>query len=131
MPKKPPRDNRKARELRTVHTAGAGAAALLQRITRRAQVVVSPASEGEGGVTPWLVRLRGRLPEEQRAHLLDVLEKEAALVLFVDSAAWAARIRLSLPELSVAAGRPVELRLFARRGNKKQTSAPFVSLKDQ
>jgi hypothetical protein len=81
-------------------------------------VAVSPDARVATGALPWLVRLRGRLPEEQRAHLMDVLEKEAALVLFVDSAAWAARIRLSLRELALEAGRPVELRLFVRKGNR-------------
>lgn len=114
MPKKPPRDNRKRPELRTVHTAGAGAAALLQRISRRARVVL-PAGETRAGTLSWLERLRAVLPATQRPHLLEVLEKEQALVLFVDSAVWAGRIRLSLPELGeVAAGRQLQVRLAAR-----------------
>ncbi len=114
MPKKPPRDNRKRPELRTVHTAGAGVAALLQRITRRAQVVL-PGAETLRGTPSWLERLRAALPASQRPHLVEVLEKEQALVLFVDSAAWAGRIRLSLPELEeLAPGRRLQVRLAAR-----------------
>lgn len=114
MPKKPPRDNRKRPELRTVHTAGAGAAALLQRITRRAQVVLPTAGAGSGAAC-WLERLRAALPLDQQPHLVEVLEKEQALVLFVDSAAWAGRIRLSLPELEeLAGGRELQVRLAAR-----------------
>lgn len=114
MPKKPPRDNRKRPELRTVHTAGAGAAALLQRISREARVVL-PGGDPGAGTPSWLERLRAALPDVQRPHLLEVLEKEQSLVLFVDSAVWAGRIRLSLPELgAVADGRALQVRLAAR-----------------
>lgn len=115
MPKKPPRDNRNRPELRTVHTAGASAAALLQRITRRAQVLL-PAVSGAVAGGSWLERLREGLPEEQRRHLVDVLEKEQGLLLFVDSAAWAGRIRLSLPDLAgLSAGRRLDVRLAPRK----------------
>jgi hypothetical protein len=116
MPKKPPRDNPRGPELRTVHSAGSGAAALLQRITRRAQVVLPGARDGASEPLSWLARLRQRLPQEQQAHLTDVIEKAGELVLFADSAAWAGRIRLSLPELAeVTAGRRITVRLMPRR----------------
>jgi len=87
---------------------------LLQRITRRAQVVLPAAGDG-GNTASWLERLRAALPEAQRSHLLEVLEKEQALLLFVDSAAWAGRIRLSLPELGeLAGGRELQVRLATR-----------------
>ncbi|MDQ2640934.1 MAG: hypothetical protein M3Y79_10210 [Pseudomonadota bacterium] len=87
---------------------------MLQRITRRAQVVLPTV--GGGAETPsWLERLRAALPAAQRPHLMEVLEKEQALVLFVDSAAWAGRIRLSLPELAQLAGkRELQVRLAVR-----------------
>lgn len=87
---------------------------MLQRISRRAQVVLPGAAAGPG--TPsWLERLRAALPEAQRAHLVEVLEREQGLVLFVDSATWAGRIRLSLPELGEVAGdRPLQVRLATR-----------------
>lgn len=116
MPKKPPRHNPPRKELRTVHSAGSGAAALLQRITRRAQVVLPGSDLPQGDPGTWLRRLRERLPEEQRVHLKEVLEKAGELVLFADSAAWAGRIRLSLPALvDAAAGRRMTVRLMPQR----------------
>lgn len=105
MPKKPPRDNRAAVELRTVHTAGDSAARLLQRITKRAQVVLPGAgpAAASGGET-WLARLQAALPAELRPHLLGVLEKADGLVLFAGSATWASRLKLALPDLAEAAG---------------------------
>lgn len=88
MPKKPPRDNPKGRELRTVHTAGSGAAALLQRIKKRAGVM---------GPGPLPEELQG-LPDTLAPHVLDSLEKEGELVVFTDSAVWAARLKLWLGE---------------------------------
>ena len=113
MPKKPPRDNRGRRELSTVHTAGDSAARLLQRITKRAQVVL-PAGGPRAGAAgeSWLQRLQAALPEELRPHLLAVLEKPDGLVLFAGSATWASRLKLALPELAEAAGRrPLTVRL--------------------
>ncbi|HUG72680.1 MAG TPA: hypothetical protein VMK82_04580 [Steroidobacteraceae bacterium] len=102
--------------MRTVHTAGAGAAALLQRMTRRAQVVLPGSRQAQGEPVSWLSRLRERLPEEQQAHVTEVLEKAGELVLFADSAAWAGRIRLSLPALAeVSAGRRITVRLMPQR----------------
>jgi hypothetical protein len=85
MPKKPPRNNPKARELRPVHTAGAGAAVLLHRITKRAGVQF-PAG------------LQARLPPDLQGHVVDVLARDDELVFFADSAVWGARLRLWLGE---------------------------------
>ena len=113
MPKKPPRDNRGPRELRTVHSAGAGAAALLQRITKQAGVRLPAPSPGHPPAPEdWLARLRTALPAELRPHLARVLEKDDGLVLFAASAAWAGRIRLELPALdAVAGGKALKLRI--------------------
>lgn len=119
MPKKPPRDNPHRRELRTVHNAGAGAALLLQRIRKRAGL--EAASEAPGGLLPWVSRLRACLPVEQREHLVDVIARDGALVLLVDSAAWAGRIRLSLPELAAqAAGRALSVKLAGAARPKRR-----------
>jgi hypothetical protein len=90
-------------------------AGLLQRITKRAQVVLP--TPGDGAPDPWLQKLRAALPEELRPHLLSVLEKPDELVLFAGSAAWASRLKLVLPELAGAAGqRRLTVRLDPGRG---------------
>jgi hypothetical protein len=41
-----------------------------------------------------------RLPQETRAHLSGVVERDdGTLVIFTDSAAWSARVRYALPEI--------------------------------
>lgn len=78
---------------------------------------------GSGGTQRplgWLERLQGQLPPGQRTHLVEVIEKDGELVLFVDSAAWAGRIRLALPELApVADGRRLTVRLKAMGRERK------------
>lgn len=118
MPKKTGRDNRAGRELRTVHSAGSRLDGLLQRITKRANVML-PVPGGPAGAAPepWLQRLRAALPEELRPHLTGVLEKSGELVLFAGSATWASRLKLVLPELAPAAGgRRLVVKLDPGRG---------------
>jgi hypothetical protein len=90
---------------------------LLRRISSSAGVVLPlPANQSLGEANSWLGRLREHLPEGLRPHLVDVLEKAGGLVLFADSAAWAGRIRLALPDLSaVATGRPMVVRMAQKR----------------
>lgn len=120
MPKKPPRDNPKRRELRTVHTAGAGAAALLQRIKTRAGVVGPGTLPGgpAASAAPRPTVLHG-LPESLAPHVLDSLEKEGELVVFTDSAVWAARLKLWLGERDPGTGtRRVTVRIRQQRDKK-------------
>jgi hypothetical protein len=65
-----------------------------------------------------LKMLLGTLPEGLRGHVLGVLERSDELVILADSAAWAARLRLVVADLSnlaelatLARGRPVSVRL--------------------
>ncbi len=112
MPKKTPPDNRRAKGLHTVHTAGDGAARVLQRISARARVVLPGQTVAAMPPPAWLERLRAALPEELRPHLVGVLEKSDGLVLFAASAAWAGRLKLELPDLAGAAeNRPLKVRL--------------------
>ncbi len=71
-----------------------------------------PHETPPGGAAPWLEKLRPALPESLRPHLLEVIEKPDELVLLVDSATWAGRFRLALPELApLAGGRRLTVRL--------------------
>jgi len=85
MPKKPPRDNQRNRAPRTVQSA----ASVLHRIARRSLTDVYVDNQ-------LVETLRSRLPVAVRGHVLRVIDKPQELVIFADSAAWAARLRLLL-----------------------------------
>ena len=115
MPKKPPRNNPPQRMGRTVQSA----ATLLQRVTRRAGIGAGELPTlATGGQ---LEKLRALLPENLRPHLIAVLEKSGELVIFADSAAWAARLKLAAPDLAaLAAGRRLVVRLMPQQRKQKQ-----------
>jgi hypothetical protein len=48
------------------------------------------------------------LPSELSSHLSGIVEREAALVIFAESAAWCARLRFAVAELraDIIAARP-------------------------
>ena len=118
MPKKPPRNNPPDRERRTVQSA----ASLLRRISQKsgggARVVVAgPASTKGDRDTLLIDQLRAQLPRELQPHLAGCLEKPGELVLFVESAAWATRLKLYVAELpALAAGRRCTVRVMPRAG---------------
>lgn len=118
MPKKPPRNNPRDGDRRTLQSS----ASLLQRITAKAG---SPrAALPLAGSTSLIEQVRKSLPEELRQHLVEVLEKPGELVLFADSAVWAGRLKLAVPELSgVLAGRrqTVRVMLPGASGRKEQS----------
>lgn len=120
MPKKPPRNNPKGRELRTVHTAGSGAAALLQRIKKRAGVVAAGAPPGgDPAISPGRPAELRDMPEALALHVGDTLEKEGELVVFTGSAVWAARLKLWLGEQDPATlSRRVTVRIRQHRDKK-------------
>jgi len=58
--------------------------------------------------------LRSRLPADEAAHLVSAhIDADGALVIGMDSAAWAARVRYAAPELL---GQPVRVRVTAPGG---------------
>lgn len=64
--------------------------------------------------------LRTQLPDDLRAHLIEVLEKPGELVLFTDSAVWAGRLKLAVNELAgIAAGRRQVVRVMPRDGYRR------------
>ncbi|HUO18262.1 MAG TPA: DciA family protein [Steroidobacteraceae bacterium] len=55
------------------------------------------AQAGRAGFwTPWL---SSHLPQEVRARVTGVVEREGTLVIFAESAAWSARLRFAAQEL--------------------------------
>jgi hypothetical protein len=105
MPKMPPRDNRRNPNSRTIQDAAEGVAKLLQRMSRKSDVILSTAEVSNApashiALPPLLEIVRRELPEELRAHVLDCLLRPGELVLFADAAAWATRIRLAACEVA-------------------------------
>lgn len=101
MPKKPPRNKQEFR----ISGAPRSAASLLQGITRR--VGVEPSSD-QGLKSPetLLERLRAALPVDLGAHLLEARVRTGELVLYTDSAAWGAQLRVTFTEhMTAGSGR--------------------------
>jgi hypothetical protein len=98
---------------------------LLRRISQksgmRANVVIDGPGIASGDRGTLLIdRLRAQLPLELQPHLAGCLEKPGELVLFVESAVWAARLKLCLPELpAIANGRRCTVRVMPRAGYRK------------
>lgn len=69
-------------------------------------------------------QVRAALPENLRSHVLSAVRRDADLVVIVDSAAWAARVRYAgraLGEaIEAAGGAPVaKVRVKVRGGERK------------
>jgi hypothetical protein len=63
-----------------------------------------------------LEHLRRQLPAEIGSHLVDAIHKEDELVCFVDSAAWAGRVKLAAADVpDFTGGRRLTLRILASR----------------
>lgn len=90
MPKKPPRDNPRNRAFRTVQSA----ATVLGRIGQKTGVSLPPQRNLATGLSHIDV-VREGLPAEYRPHLITCLFKAGEIVLFAESAAWAARLRVA------------------------------------
>lgn len=67
-------------------------------LVRRNAVLESIADQGarQSGWREWLAE---RLPEELRARITGVVEREATLVVFADSPGWSVRLRYALADL--------------------------------
>jgi hypothetical protein len=75
---------------------------LLQRISRRADVVLSNDREKSG--LSHIEVIRAALPEALRAHVTDCLLRPGEWVLFADAAVWATRLRLAACEAMAEGG---------------------------
>jgi hypothetical protein len=94
MPKKPPRNNRRNRAARTVQSA----ATVLQRlIPQRASAAVSFQKQVLG-------KALLRVPESLRPRVVSAIDKPEELVIFMESAVWAGRLKLALAADTVPAG---------------------------
>jgi hypothetical protein len=94
---------------------------LLHRIKLRAGVALPDAGAGDPAAPPALVHPELlNLPAELSFHIADTLGKDGELVIFTDSAAWAARLKLWLAErLDAAACRRVTVRIRQQQRNSR------------
>jgi hypothetical protein len=97
MPKKPSRDNPRNRTLRTVQSA----ASVLRRISHKTGVVPPPPAGLAAGPSH-IDLVRAGLPLDLQARMVTCLLKPAEIVLFAESAAWAARLRVAAVEAAQA-----------------------------
>jgi predicted nucleic acid-binding Zn ribbon protein len=65
----------------------------------RATPALAQIGEQRTRQTFWRSWLASQLPDTLAAHLTGAIERDGALTLFVDSSAWAARLRYALREL--------------------------------
>lgn len=93
MPNKPPRNKQAHSRTR----ATLSAATVLERIARKS--LISLPERAPDGSAELLERLRGSLPEELRAHVTQVLLRSGEMIVFTESAVWAARLRVAIAEL--------------------------------
>jgi hypothetical protein len=88
MPKKPPRNNQRNRAVRTVQSA----ATVLQRLAaRREGAGISVEKQA-------LEKALLRVPATLRSYVVGAIDRPDELVIFMESAAWAARLKLALAD---------------------------------
>ena len=95
MPKFTRGHKRGARTAVTKSTAPRAIGDLLARNTP----ALSQIGDQRARQTFWQSWLASHLPDALAAHLTGAVERDGALTLFVDSSAWAARLRYALREL--------------------------------
>ena len=99
MPKKAVRDKRRSAPLR--NGAGPGSRrvhSVKELLGQRTPALTRVAAQAARAVF-WSEWLAQRLPDELRARLSGVVERDGILVIFAESAAWSARLRYSVREL--------------------------------
>jgi len=75
---------------------------LLQRISRRSDVVVS--TDGAPGALSHIEAIRAGLPDALRSHVTACLLRPGEWVLFADAAVWATRLRMAACEAMAQGG---------------------------
>jgi uracil phosphoribosyltransferase len=83
---------------------------VLHRISQRSAIDFSLENQ-------FVETLRSHLPTAIRGHVIRAVEKPGELVIFVDSAAWAARMRLLLvQDPDLARGRTAIVKVLPQGG---------------
>jgi predicted nucleic acid-binding Zn ribbon protein len=95
MPKFPPLHKRAG----STGLTKSGPPRALGDLLARATPVLSQIRDQKTRQNYWQSWLTQQLPSELSAHLTGAVERDGALTVFADSAAWAARLRYALTEL--------------------------------
>jgi hypothetical protein len=102
MPNNPPRHKRKNplshRTAKRPSRAGDSVKTLLDNPRFKA---LARINEQAAQQQHWHAWLRAHLPEELAAHVSGVAVRDTTLVIFTESAAWCARVRYALAELTL------------------------------
>jgi len=91
---------------------------LLGRISQLTRMPVAQRRQAQHDWREWL---KNRLPEGLEAHITGVVERDANLTVFAESAAWSARLRFAIAELDTeirsqsAAIENVQVKVLPRR----------------
>ena len=105
MPKNPRRDKRGRRPLRSATAPTSGGAPRprsVKELLQRRVPLVTAVTDQAARVRFWEGWLAARVAPELAARMSGVAEREDALVVFAESAAWCARLRFALTELEAA-----------------------------
>jgi hypothetical protein len=109
MPNKHPRDKPRRSQKRRKIVSGSRLPDSVKALLGAARgPVLERISAQKGSQAAWDAWLSAHLPEPLRARISGVLEREGALIVFTESAAWSARLRFALAEVEpdVRAERP-------------------------
>ena len=104
MPKKPPHDKKRSPDLRpggayVRRTRGPAAAPRSLGDIIGAQGLLQRLAGAQSAQQDWLGWLRGQLPEELQAAIVNAIPKGRELVIMSSSAAWSTRLRYAMVAL--------------------------------
>jgi len=99
MPKMPRRDKRGKPPVRSRAGLKSAPAHSVKDLLARAVPVLTQVTEAASRGNYWRNWLAQHLTAELGQHVCGAAERDGALVVFADSAAWSARLRFALAEL--------------------------------
>jgi hypothetical protein len=102
MPKKNRRDKRGSSPMRTGAVVSSRRPHSVKDLLTRRAPALTRVTTHAARANFWNEWLSERLPEEIRARVSGVVEREGVLVIFAESAAWSARLRYTIQDLEPA-----------------------------
>jgi hypothetical protein len=99
MPKKMSRNKRHKRALRASAVLRRPPAHSVKELLARPFPILKRVTDQAARQSFWNGWLSGHIPEEMRARISGIVERDGTLVIFAESAAWSARLRYAILEL--------------------------------